>query len=86
MNLFRENDHLLTPVNFPGPVIILQGSDTKSAVRKMLRYTKKVHWKNARITIRHEGADCALSLDEMNHQSIYDDLMADDEVPLTAKS
>jgi tRNA-specific 2-thiouridylase len=85
-DLFREKDHLLMPVNFPGPVIILQGSDTESAVRKMFRYTKKVHWENARITVRHEGKTHLLSLDEMNQQSIYDDLMTDDEVPLTAKS
>jgi tRNA-uridine 2-sulfurtransferase len=86
MNHFRENDHLLMPVDFPGPVLILQGSDIKSAVRKMLRYTKPVHWKNARIAVRHEGKDHILSLDEMNPQSIHNDLMADDEVPLTAKS
>ena len=86
MTLFRENDHLLTPVNFPGPVIILQGNDTQSAVRKMLRYTKEVYWKNARITIRHEGKDHILSLDEINHIAISNNPMNDDELPLTAES
>ena len=74
------------PVNFPGPVIILQGSDTNAAVRKILRYTKTVHWKNARITVRHEGRDHILSLDDMNQPAIYDNVMSDDEVPLTAES
>ena len=86
MNLFRESDHLFTPVNFPGPVIILQGGDTKAAIRKMLRYTKTVYWKNARITVRHEGKEDILSLDDMNLQTIFDNLTPDDELPLTAGS
>ena len=86
VNLYREKDRLLMPVNFPGPVIILQGSDTNAAVRKILRYTKTVHWKNARITVRHEGRDHILSLDDMNQPAIYDNVMSDDEVPLTAES
>jgi hypothetical protein len=52
----------------------------------MLRYTKTVHWKNARITVRHEGEDHILSLDNMDQQAIYNNVMTDDEVPLTAES
>ena len=85
MNLFREGDHLLMPVNFPGPVIILQGSDTRAAIRKMLRYTKPVYWKNARIILRHKGKEQILVLNELDQHDIYDNVMTDDEIPLTAE-
>jgi tRNA U34 2-thiouridine synthase MnmA/TrmU len=66
-NLFREKDHLLTPVDFPGPVLILQGRSVKAAVEKMLYYTKPVYRKNARINCRHQGNNQILSLDETGH-------------------
>lgn len=67
-NLFREKDHLLTPLDIPGPVLILQGSSLHAAVEKMLYYTKPVHRKNARIICRHQGKDQILFLDEKGDQ------------------
>lgn len=75
--LFREKDHLLTPVNFPGPVVILQGNDTVTAVQKMLHYTKRTYWKNTYINCRHEGQDHTLSVDEMNQQITHKFSMGD---------
>jgi len=36
----RRTDHLLVPIDFAGPTVVLQGSAVKAAVRKMLTYTK----------------------------------------------
>ncbi len=83
-DLFREKDHLLTPLDFPGPVIILQGSSLQAAVEKMLYYTKPAHRKNARINCRHQGKDQILSLDEMAFQTPHKTPMGSDEEPITA--
>lgn len=39
-NLYRQNDHLLVPVDFPGPTVILQGKDLQGALEKLTAYTK----------------------------------------------
>lgn len=39
--LCPETDHLLSPADFPGPVVILQGASLQAALEKMLEYTKK---------------------------------------------
>jgi tRNA U34 2-thiouridine synthase MnmA/TrmU len=68
-DLFREKDHLLTPIDFPGPVIILQGNSIQAAVEKMLHYTKPVYRKDARINCRHRGKNQILTLDEKTSQT-----------------
>lgn len=40
-NLCRETEHLFVPSDFTGPVVILQGESLKTALEKMLRYTKR---------------------------------------------
>ena len=82
-NLFREKDHLLTPVNFPGPVLILQGGDIQEAIEKMLHYTKPVHRKNAQIRCRHQGESQILTTHETAHQEIQERTMAGKEEPIT---
>ena len=38
--LHRSEDHLLTPENFSGPVVLLQGSALDAAIERLLAYTK----------------------------------------------
>jgi tRNA U34 2-thiouridine synthase MnmA/TrmU len=52
-----ETDHLLSPANFSGPVVVLQGSRLEAAVEKMLQYTKRKRSEDARIAHRHEGKE-----------------------------
>ena len=40
-SIYRENDHLLVPNGFSGPVVILQGNDISGALEKMMHYTKR---------------------------------------------
>jgi tRNA U34 2-thiouridine synthase MnmA/TrmU len=81
-DLFREKDHLLTPLNFPGPVLILQGSSLQAAVEKVLYYTKPAHRKNARIECRHLGKNQILSLDEMACQAPHKASIGRNEEPI----
>jgi tRNA U34 2-thiouridine synthase MnmA/TrmU len=83
-NLFHDKDHLLTPLNFPGPILILQGSSLQAAVEKMLYYTKSVHRKIARITCRHQGKTQILSPDEMDCQPPRNTSMSRNEEPINA--
>jgi tRNA-specific 2-thiouridylase len=48
-----DTDHSLTPVNFLGPVVVLQGTSLEAAVEKMLEYTKRKISEDARIAHRH---------------------------------
>ena len=84
-NLFHEKDHLLTPLNFIGPVLILQGRSVQAAIEKMLYYTKKVDPKDARINCRHKGKDRILSVDETAHQTPHKSSMGSNEEPITAE-
>ncbi|MEI6126420.1 MAG: hypothetical protein WCQ99_07690 [Pseudomonadota bacterium] len=40
-HVHTPEDYLLTPENFSGPVVVLQGKDIDAAVEKLLVYTKK---------------------------------------------
>ena len=64
-NLYRERDHLLAPMDFPGPVVVLQGQALETAVEKMMRYTKKSVQKNVRIKHLHRGETEVMALDEV---------------------
>ena len=48
-----HTDHLLIPVNFSGPVVVLQGTSLEAAVEKMLEYTRRKISEDARIAHRH---------------------------------
>jgi tRNA-specific 2-thiouridylase len=64
-DLSRENDHLLVPFDFTGPVVILQGHSLNIAVEKMLEYTKRSVKGTSSIMHRHEGKNEELTLNEM---------------------
>lgn len=64
-NLCTESDHLLVPLDFSGPAVILQGSSLETAVEKMLQYTKRSFQENARITHWYKGKEKILSLGEI---------------------
>jgi len=53
-SLCDENNHLLTPLDFTGPSVILQGSSLNIAVSKMIEYTKKPLQKTFRFTHLHQ--------------------------------
>ena len=55
MDLYQENDHLLIPEDFSGPVVMLQGESLDMAIKKMMQYTKKALPKDARINHWHKG-------------------------------
>ena len=61
-NLYHENDQLFTPSNFSGPVVILQGTFLKSAVEKMIRYTKRYAPETAQITHSYKGKTKIVSI------------------------
>jgi tRNA-uridine 2-sulfurtransferase len=42
IELHQQNDYLLVPENFSGPVVVLQGKDLQTAIQKLLFYTKKI--------------------------------------------
>ena len=50
-----HTDHLLSPVNFSGPVVVLQGTSLGAAVEKMLEYTKRKVSEDARIAHRYSA-------------------------------
>lgn len=55
--LARPEDHLLIPITFPGPTVLLQGTDVATAVAILMRYVKKAIGPDATITHRHGERD-----------------------------
>jgi tRNA U34 2-thiouridine synthase MnmA/TrmU len=65
--LYRERDHLLSPMDFSGPAVILQGSLLDAAVEKMLKYTKRSVEKDSRISHLYRGKCSRVALGEILH-------------------
>jgi tRNA-specific 2-thiouridylase len=65
-----DTDHLLSPVNFSGPVVVLQGMSLEAAVEKLLEYTKRKISEDARIVHRHGGRSEILHLPRVPLPSI----------------
>ncbi len=63
--LCRLGDHLLFPMDFSGPSVILQGDLMKAAAEKMVQYTKRSIPENARIYHRYMKKTDIISLNEM---------------------
>ena len=57
-----DTDHLLSPVNFSGPLVVLQGMCLEAAVEKLLEHTKRKISEDARIVHRHGGRSEILRL------------------------
>ena len=53
--LCTEMEHLLFPLDFSGPTVILQGTSLGPAVEKMLQYTKRSIPEAARVAHLHRG-------------------------------
>jgi len=61
-NLYRGEDHMLVPQDFPGPVVILQGHDIEAAVKKLLDYTKRLPGRDLHIACSHMGRKDLITL------------------------
>jgi len=68
-NLCHIGDHLLVPVDFPGPSVILQGNSLEAALEKMLQFTKRSVPERARIAHFYKGKDRSLFLSDMGLRS-----------------
>ncbi len=53
--LCKKEEYLYVPDNFSGPTVILQGSDTKSAISKLLEYTNSPIPGEAVIVLKLKG-------------------------------
>ncbi len=67
-NLCHRSDHLLVPLDFSGPVVILQGTAIRTAIERMLNYTKRFVYETARIT--HQYKD-KIEIQFLNEISSY---------------
>jgi hypothetical protein len=79
-----KNDHLLVPLDFSGPAVILQGSSVKSAVEKMIQFTKQPIPNSARITHILEGKKEMVFLNEILSKPMLlrPDAVGDEITPL----
>jgi tRNA-specific 2-thiouridylase len=57
-----DTDHLMSPINFSGPVVVLQGMHLEAAVEKLLEYTKRKISEDARVVHQHGGRSEILRL------------------------
>jgi hypothetical protein len=58
--LARPEDHLLIPVTFPGPTVLLQGTDLSAAAATLMRYVRKATDSDATITHRHDNRETTI--------------------------
>ena len=67
--LCKEDDHLIKPIDFAGPSVILKGSRIEAAVAKLKRYTRITLNESARVLHRHKSQDNVLYLHQFedNH-------------------
>jgi tRNA-specific 2-thiouridylase len=61
-DLCHPGDHLLAPLNFSGPSVVLQGTSIPAAVEKIVRYTKGPIRKTAAIIHRFGGKEDIICL------------------------
>ncbi len=54
-NLCLKSDHLLVPIDFRGPTVIIQGSSFHAAIGKISHYTKGSVQKTARLAHHYKG-------------------------------
>jgi hypothetical protein len=63
--LCPENAHFLSPLDFSGPAVILQGTTVQAAVQKMLQYTKRAVPEDARISHWYRGKRQIIGLNDI---------------------
>ncbi len=61
-SLYREADHLLIPLYFSGPTVILQGNNISAAVEKMIAYTKKPIPETGRVSHWCKGTEQVVAI------------------------
>jgi tRNA U34 2-thiouridine synthase MnmA/TrmU len=66
-DLCRPSDHLLAPLSFSGPSVVLQGTSLPAAVEKMARYTKRPIRKTDSIIHRFGGKEDIMCLRDYNN-------------------
>lgn len=54
-DLCRKGDHLLVPIDFRGPTVIIQGNSLHTAIGKIFHYTKGSVQKTARLDHHYKG-------------------------------
>ncbi len=64
-SLYREADHLLIPLDFSGPTVVLQGNNINAAVDKMIAYTKKPVPQSSRISHWCKGTEQVVIIGEV---------------------
>ena len=64
-----DNDHLLRPANFSGPVVVFQGKALGAAVEKMLAYTKRRLPEDASVTVGCDDRSKVIFLRDLWPQS-----------------
>jgi tRNA-specific 2-thiouridylase len=60
-NMSAAGSHLLVPLNFSGPTVLLQGNAIEAAIAKMLHYTNRRVPDPARISHRYGGKNKVIS-------------------------
>lgn len=65
-DLRRKGDHLLIPIDFRGPTVIIQGRPINAAIGKIFYYTKGSVQKNARLAHHCKGQNRIICL--MNYK------------------
>ena len=65
IELHQQDDYLLVPENFSGPVVVLQGKDIQTAVKKLLFYTKKFPSDKLSIECTCQGKSFYISPDDI---------------------
>lgn len=66
-DLCRPGDHLLAPLSFSGPSVVLQGTSIPAAVEKIARYTKGPLRKTDSIIHRFGGKEDIMCLRDYNN-------------------
>ena len=64
LQLRRDRATILAAENFSAPVVLLQGTDKASALRKMLEYTKHTIPENAEIRVIDNGGERTFLMSE----------------------
>ena len=69
IELHQQDDCLLVPGNFSGPVVVLQGQDIKMAVKKLLFYTRKFPSEKLFIECTYQGQSFRINPEANNFPS-----------------
>ena len=66
--LSASDCRFLTPLNFIGPIVLLQGNAPEAAVAKMLHYTNRMVPDTVRINHQHRGKGTVITREKIHEQ------------------